>query len=261
MISVSIHPALASTGAIGPGLNSDIVHMIVNAGPMVKFVMLVLLLLSVFSWAIIFRKWFQYRKARSESERFLESFWDGTEFSRLLNEAVNLDKSPVAQLFRAGFTEFRRVSSLNTPSSSAREAPLKPVLAQVERALKRTAIEQGNRLERSISFLATTGNTAPFIGLFGTVWGIMESFRGIGLMGSASLAVVAPGISEALVATAAGLFAAIPAVVAYNFFSRGITVFSSEMESFVSDFMSVIERQHLKRQSTSKRTEAGDLTG
>lgn len=252
MIAISISPAVFSTGALGPGFESDVIHMIANAGPMVKFVMLVLLIFSVVSWAIIFMKWRQYRRVRDESELFLERFWEGTEFSRLLNESVELGQSPLAQLFRAGYTEFRRVSSLNYPPAEQGNARIQPMLLQVERALKRTVIQQGNRLERFISFLATTGNTAPFIGLFGTVWGIMESFRGIGLRGSASLAVVAPGISEALIATAAGLVAAIPAVVAYNFFSRRVTVFISDMESFASDFLSVIERQHLKRKGLSK---------
>jgi biopolymer transport protein TolQ len=252
MMPISVQPAIFSTGALGPGFNSDIVHMILNAGLMVKFVMLVLFLFSVVSWAIIFMKWRQYRRARDDSELFMERFWEGTEFSRLLNESVELGESPSAQLFRAGFTEFRRVGSLNYPPPENGDALIHSALAQVERALKRTAIQQGNRLERFISFLATTGNTAPFIGLFGTVWGIMESFRGIGLRGSASLAVVAPGISEALIATAAGLVAAIPAVVAYNFFSRRVSVFLSEMDSFTSDFLSVIERQHLKRKNPSK---------
>jgi biopolymer transport protein TolQ len=116
----------------------------------------------------------------------------------------------------------------------------------LERSLKKASIDQGNRLERALSFLATTGNTAPFIGLFGTVWGIMESFRNIGMMGSASLAVVAPGISEALVATAAGLAAAIPAVVAYNYFLHKISLFRAEMEIFSSEFLSMVERQFFK---------------
>ena len=143
MIPISIQPAIFSTGALGPGLDSDVIHMIVNAGLMVKFVMLVLLVFSVVSWAIIFMKWRLYRRARDESEQFLERFWEGTEFSRLLNESVGLGESPLAQLFRAGFTEFRRVSSMNYPPSEQGDAYIQPVLAQVERALKRTAIQQG----------------------------------------------------------------------------------------------------------------------
>ena len=127
-----------------------------------------------------------------------------------------------------------------------------PLLDYVERSLRKTSIDQSNRLERALSFLATTGNTTPFIGLFGTVWGIMEAFRGIGLKGSASLAVVAPGISEALIATAAGLAAAIPAVVAFNYFNNRVMLLRSEMDSFVSDFLSIVERQSFKPQKTAK---------
>ena len=127
-----------------------------------------------------------------------------------------------------------------------------PLMDVVERALRKTIIDQSNRLERAVSFLATTGNTTPFIGLFGTVWGIMESFRGIGLRGSANLAVVAPGISEALIATAAGLAAAIPAVVAFNYFNSKITRLRSEMDLFSADFESLVERQMVKRTMASK---------
>ena len=253
MIPMSIPPATLSIGALGRGFGSDVIQMVVSAGPMVKFVMLVLLVFSVVSWTIIFMKWRIYRRARQETDLFLERFWEGTEFGKLLNESAELGNSPIAQLFRSGYAEFRRVRKLNDPSEKEGEIPIQPLLAQVERALRRTAIQQGNRLERTISFLATTGNTSPFIGLFGTVWGIMESFRGIGLRGSASLAVVAPGISEALIATAAGLAAAIPAVVAFNYFNRRVSVFASEMDTFASDFLSVIERQHQKRLSVSDR--------
>lgn len=251
MILVSIQPLIVPTGALGPGMGGHVVQMVAQAGLLVKFVMLILLIQSVVSWAIIFMKWRMFRKARDESDFFLERFWEGTEFGKLLNESAELVYSPVAQLFRAGYAEFRRARKLLVPSAGAREEAIEPVLFQVERSLKRAALHQGSRMESTISFLATTGNTAPFIGLFGTVWGIMQSFHEIGLRGSASLAVVAPGISEALVATAAGLAAAIPAVVGFNFFSRRVAVFSSEMDTFSSDLLSVIERQHLKKQALS----------
>ena len=125
----------------------------------------------------------------------------------------------------------------------------------LERSLRKSAIDQSNVLERALSFLATTGNTAPFIGLFGTVWGIMQSFRGIGLKGSASLAVVAPGISEALIATAAGLAAAIPAVVAFNYFNRKALVLQSEMDTFASDFLSLVGRRVFKGEVMSEETD------
>jgi len=251
MVWMSIQSWISPTGALGTGIGGDILHMVAGAGLMVKFVMMILLLFSVTSWAIIFLKWRLYGKARRESEQFLERFWEGTEFASLLNESAELHSSPSAQLFRAGYAEFRRIRNLPKPSPESGGHSIQSMLAQVERALRRAGIQQSNRMEKAISFLATTGNTAPFIGLFGTVWGIMESFHHIGLSGSASLAVVAPGISEALVATAAGLAAAIPAVVAYNHFSRRVAVLTSEMETFMSDFLSVIERQHLKRTAST----------
>ncbi len=253
MIPISILPLILPTGALGTGFGGNVLQMALNAGLMVKFVMLILLLFSVVCWAIIFMKWRLFRKARDESEYFLERFWEGTEFGKLLNESAELGFSPIAQNFRAGYAEFRRVRKLHGPLSGAgREESIGPVLEQVERALRRSSTQQANRMERAMSFLATTGNTAPFIGLFGTVWGIMEAFHGIGLRGSASLAVVAPGISEALIATAAGLAAAIPAVVAFNHFNRKVAVSTMEMETFASDFLSVIERQHLKQQVSSR---------
>ncbi len=251
MTLIELQPILFSPGAVGTGFGGDIIHMVAGAGPVVKFVMLILLVFSIATWAIIFMKWRLYRKAKAESAYFLERFWEGTEFATLLNESAELGCSPLAQLFRSGYAEFRRTRKLNNPGS-VNTAGVETVLSQVERALRRSATEQSNRLGKASSFLATTGNTAPFIGLFGTVWGIMESFSGIGLRGSASLAVVAPGISEALIATAAGLAAAIPAVVAFNHFSHKAAMFESEMETFSSDFLSVIERQLLKRQSASK---------
>ncbi|MFO7784268.1 MAG: protein TolQ [Thermodesulfobacteriota bacterium] len=251
MILISTQPLVLPTGALGTGIGADMIQMVAQAGLMVKLVMLLLLFLSVVSWAIIFMKWRMFRKARDESDFFLEQFWEGMEFGKLLNESAELGSSPIAQLFRAGYAEFRRARKLQNPSSGGREETIKPVLYQVERALRRASVQQSNRMESAVSFLATTGNTAPFIGLFGTVWGIMQSFHGIGLRGSASLAVVAPGISEALIATAAGLAAAIPAVVAFNFFSRKAAVFASEMDTFSDDLLSVIERQHLKQQASS----------
>ena len=154
----------------------------------------------------------------------------------------------MAQLFRAGYVELMRMKKLRSnPESKEIDRGLNGIPDSVERALKRGSIQQSSRLDKALSFLATTGNTTPFIGLFGTVWGIMESFRGIGMRGSASLAVVAPGISEALIATAVGLFAAIPAVVAFNHFNNRASEFRTEMDTFSADFLSMVMRQILKR--------------
>ena len=238
-------------GAFG----SDIVQMIVHAGLMVKGVLLLLLVFSVVSWAIIFMKWRLFRRAREESGYFLEMFWDNPAFHRLYHDSKDLNASPVAQLFRAGYAEIQRLGKMQNPSGAKNGAPMLSMMDVVDRALKKTTIDQGNRLEKAVSFLATTGNTTPFIGLFGTVWGIMEAFRGIGMKGAANLAVVAPGISEALIATAAGLAAAIPAVVAFNYFSSKLTNLRAEMDLFSADFLSLVERQIVKRSVASSAKE------
>ena len=241
----SLPGAVSADGAFG----NDIVQMIVGAGLMVKFVLLILFLFSVVSWTIIFMKWRQLRKANEETAVFLETFWETSELHTLYEECDDLIYSPVAHLFRGGYSEFKKMSrSQSNPESTDKDMAMQRMFDNVERILKRTTIDQNNRLESALSFLATTGNTTPFIGLFGTVWGIMESFGEIGLKGSASLAVVAPGISEALIATAAGLFAAIPAVIAFNYFSQKVLVLRAEMETFTSDFLSLVGRHLLKKQ-------------
>jgi len=233
--------------------SNDIIQMMVHAGPVVRFVLIVLFLFSIITWTIIFMKLRLFRKARKETAFFLDLFWESSALNQIYNESEDLIWSPVAHLFRSGYSELRRTMKIQNSSSSGDwdATMMQPLLENVERSLRRTTIDQGNRLEKAISFLATTGNTAPFIGLFGTVWGIMESFRGIGMKGSASLAVVAPGISEALIATAAGLAAAIPAVVAFNYFNQGALTLRSEMDNFASDFLSLVERQFIKRRMGS----------
>ena len=233
---------------------SDIVQMILHAGLMVKCVMAILFLFSIVSWAIIFFKWQLFRRAKQETEYFFDLFWEDTALEKIKEECEDLGASPVAHLFRSGYAELKRIGKIQqVPSSEDWGSAMQTLLYNVERTLKKTSIQQGNRLERALSFLATTGNTAPFIGLFGTVWGIMESFRGIGMKGSASLAVVAPGISEALIATAAGLAAAIPAVVAFNHFNHKAMVSRSEMDTFSSDFLNLLERQVFKKKTGPKK--------
>ncbi len=235
----------ASTESV---FGNDVSQMIMHAGPMVKFVLGVLLFFSTVSWAIIFVKIRFFRNAKKETEKVLEVFWEGRGLKNMHGACKDLAFSPVARLFRAGYAELHRMKKLK---SSDREAvgtgkPLlttKYIVANLERSLKRAEVDQINRMERALGFLATTGNTAPFIGLFGTVWGIMDSFRGIGLKGAANLAVVAPGISEALIATAVGLAAAIPAVIAFNYFNQRISSLRAEIDIFKSDFMVMIEQQ------------------
>lgn len=233
--------------------NSDIVQMILHSGPMVRFVLLLLLFFSMTSWAIIFTKYRFIKKARKESTYFLDLFWNKASLSEALAASKGLHYSPVARVFRVAYVELSKVrkSRLRTSNGEkAQGATLYPdvvTLDNIKRALRRAMNTELTGLNKALPFLATTGNTTPFIGLFGTVWGIMTAFRAIGLRGSASLAVVAPGISEALIATAAGLAAAIPAVVAYNYFTEKVRVLESSMHSFSADFLNLIERNLITR--------------
>jgi biopolymer transport protein TolQ len=206
-----------------------------DAGPMAKFVLLVLAFFSVVSWGIIAERYRRFRRAEEQSHRFLERFHQGGGLAAIQDDTKNLKWSPAADVFRAGFREI----SLNPPAESG---PLRTEsLATVDRMLRKSALVQITELERSLGFLATTASATPFIGLFGTVWGIMNAFRGIGLSGTASLAAYAPGIAEALVATAAGLAAAIPAVIGYNYFLNRLRSMDSLIDEFLADFMHRIQ--------------------
>ena len=264
MTSIPIAGLFPAGFSFDSALNGDIVQMILHAGTMVKFVMLILFLFSIGTWAIIFLKFRLLRKARDETEDFLELFYESRDIKKIYRSSQSLKYSPVARLFRAGYAEFTRFRKIQNNDSDfvsqngaadQSDYPLRSqqtLMDNLERALRKAGIDQNKRLEKALGFLATTGNTAPFIGLFGTVWGIMESFHSIGLKGSANLAVVAPGISEALIATAAGLAAAIPAVVAFNYFTQRITGLRAEMDIFASDFLSMVVRQFFKKPSLRK---------
>ena len=232
--------------------NIDIFNMVMHAGPMVKFVLLLLLFFSITSWAIMIMKYRYIKKAFAESAEFMDFFWKSRNLSNAFSKAKQLHGSPVARIFRVGYAELKNLSRSGTSkkqdSKNSSESETASLSARftgidnVKRALRRAINSETTRMIRMVPFLATTGNTAPFIGLFGTVWGIMSSFHGIGLKGSASLATVAPGISEALVATAAGLAAAIPAVIAFNHFMQKIRIIESELHNFSADFLNIIER-------------------
>jgi len=226
---------------------TDIINMVRNAGLMVQLVLLVLLFFSITSWTIILIKYRYVRRAYRESAFFTDIFWESRDLAVAFKEAKELHGSPVARIFRIGYVELKKTKDAETASpgdTNQNGVTLKTKLgaANVERSLNRAINTEVTRLAQMVPFLATTGNTTPFIGLFGTVWGIMNSFHGIGVRGSASLAVVAPGISEALVATAAGLAVAIPAVIAFNYFMQKIKIIESEMQSFSADFLNIIER-------------------
>jgi biopolymer transport protein TolQ len=236
--------------------SNDVVQMILNAGLMVRFVLLLLLFFSVTSWAIIFYKYRLIRKARNESAYFLDLFWNRQSLSKAFAASKPLQFSPLARVFRIAYLELKKVNASHSSSGGTENdgaTTFKQDVAAVDnlkRALRRALNAELTGLNKALSFLATTGNTTPFIGLFGTVWGIMNAFRGIGLRGAASLAVVAPGISEALIATAAGLAAAIPAVVAYNYFNSKVRVLESEMHNFSADFLNLVERELIRRKGS-----------
>ena len=225
--------------------------MILHAGPMGQLVMLTLLLFSLASWSIIIMKVRLFRKASSETDAFLEAFWSSSTLKDADMAANQFSLSPEAAVFSSGFAELQKINKIRSREDSAPGSePLEMQLATMDnlkRAIRKAESQEISDLGKSLSFLATTGSAAPFIGLFGTVWGIMASFHDIGLRGSASLAVVAPGISEALVATAAGLAAAIPAVIAYNHFSNHLAEIENEMENFSTDFLNLVERDLLSR--------------
>lgn len=198
---------------------------------MAKFVLVVLVAFSVFSWGIIAERYRTFSRAARESDLFLERFRKGGGLAAIQDATAPLVTSPLAALFRAAFREI----SLNPPAASGAADPA--MVDALDRVLRKNVSVQVTDLEKSLGFLATTAGATPFIGLFGTVWGIMNAFRGIGVTGTASLAAYAPGIAEALVATAAGLFAAIPALIGYNYFQRRLRLFEAGMEEFSADMI------------------------
>jgi len=223
--------------------------MVIHAGPMVKFVMLLLLAFSLGSWTVIILKYTMFKKARGESAFFIDTFWKSKNLADAYKTAQEVTASPEAAIFTLGFNELQKLGRSKAAKHIGEET-LEMQLAgmdNLKRTLRKAEDQEVIRLSRSLSFLATTGSATPFIGLFGTVWGIMTSFQEIGMRGSASLAVVAPGISEALVATAAGLAVAIPAVVFYNYYNNELSNIEGDMQSFSADFLNLVERDLLSR--------------
>lgn len=231
---------------IGSNFHGSLFGMILDAGLMVKFVLLILLILSVVSWMIIFIKFRYYRKIRIENEAFDSDYQRSNKLSEVLPAAKKYSCSTTAQVFRVGYTELTKVNKLSKDATPGEEISLSS-LDSVQRALNRASNTEMTKLESALGFLATTGSASPFIGLFGTVWGIMETFKAIGARGSATLAVVAPGISEALIATAAGLAAAIPAVIFYNYFLNKSKTMVQEMDNFADEFLNIVERYLIRK--------------
>lgn len=216
--------------------------LLIGTGLIVKIVLLILILFSVVSWAIIMFKLVQIHRANSESVRFMDFFWKSKRFDAIASQVDRFASSPLTVLFNEGYGELKKVVETDSSSDGSALSTDLGGVENVSRALRRATNSEITRLEKYTTFLATTGSTSPFIGLFGTVWGIMNAFEGIGRTGSASLAVVAPGIAEALIATAIGLVAAIPAVMAYNHFQHKIRVLIKEMDNFSTEFLNIVQR-------------------
>jgi biopolymer transport protein TolQ len=231
---------------------TSLINLITHTTPISAAVLAALAVMSVLSWSIILYKWWVFRRSEKQSSSFLDVFRRSSKFSEVQAVCRSLAESPLVGLFQAGYAELtaqlRQGSSSDVdatvaanPKATAGRPTLKS-LAAVDRALMRASVVEVNKLEKHIGFLATTASTAPFVGLFGTVVGIMMAFQGIGATGSTNLAVVAPGIADALVATAFGLVAAVPAVMAYNHLSNRVRIFASEMDDFAMEFLNIAER-------------------
>jgi biopolymer transport protein TolQ len=227
---------------LGGNFHGSLLGMILDAGLMVKFVLLLLLIFSVVSWAIIFLKYRYYRNVKKENELFNADYLRSTKLSEVMSAAKKYGSSSKAEVFRAGYAELTKANKTFKDAASSSEDMSLSSLDNVERSLNKACNSEMTKLESALGFLATAGSASPFIGLFGTVWGIMDTFKGIGARGSATLAVVAPGISEALIATAAGLAAAIPAVIFYNYFLNRAKTMVQEMENFSAEFLNIVER-------------------
>ena len=216
----------------------SILHLILNASAVVQVVMALLASVSFMSWDYIFGKWFALKSARSQTEQFERDFWSGGDLNSLYQSAVNNrhGTGSMERIFESGFREFTKLRS-------QKNLEAKDIIDGSRRAMRATYQREVDSIDAHLAFLASVGSVSPYVGLFGTVWGIMHSFRGLANVGQATLSAVAPGIAEALVATAIGLFAAIPAVVAYNRFAHEIDRLATRFESFMEEFSNILQRQ------------------
>lgn len=228
-------PLAQAADAAGTSITDGLVERLLDSW-VVSATLLVLVVMSLSSWFIIAYKWAYFRRVRAESRAFVEAFWQSAKLDAIYRRADELQTAPVSKVFKAGYVELNRVREASSRTSE-------DGLHNVERALKRATQQETMEMERWVPVLATTGTAAPFIGLFGTVWGIMEAFAQLGSGNRANLLdTVVPHIAEALVATAIGLLAAIPAVMAYNFFVRKIRVSLVEIEAFSAEFLNIVQR-------------------
>src|SRR5436190_1228006 len=221
-----------------PNSELDILGLILHASLPVKIVIGMLLFASLFSWAIIFRKKAMIDRADREAQKFEERFWSGADLASVYKELAGNGATlfGIESIFEAGFREFARLRSRRNMDPNV-------MIEGAQRAMRVALTREGDRLERNLEFLATVGSTSPYVGLFGTVWGIMIAFQGLSNVKEATIAMVAPGISEALIATAMGLFAAIPAVIAYNRYAAKVDRLNSRYDTFQEEFLQILQRQ------------------
>lgn len=254
---------------LGSSSEGSFLSILGHTGIVVRIVLLILLFLSLMCWTVMAAKFWNIRKIRRENLEFLTRFHQTKNLVSFYQESRRFSATPLVYIFRAGYGEFIRFlktiegasgrssqfsGSLGTAKKGASVVLGDHLKEIVSRAMETAIMVERARMERWTPVLASTGSSAPFIGLFGTVWGIMNSFRHIGLQGSANLAVVAPGIAEALIATAIGLAAAIPAVIAYNYFMQKIQAVETDMKHFANDFLNVVEREWIKRNITEEQS-------
>lgn len=240
MIFLILNTSWAQSGKTTEVVGNHLLTGIMHAGIVVQLLLLSLVMLSIWNWFIIFKKQGEFKKISQENEEFLNLFWAANNLQQIQAKAENFTNSPLARVFKSGYQEIERVVGANE------QGLMMTGMENLERSIRKSHDDEVAAMESNISILATTGSTAPFIGLLGTVIGIMNAFGDIASSGSASLAVVAPGISEALFATAVGLFAAIPAVVAYNFLVNKIKKVENQLSGFNSDFLNIARRNFFK---------------
>jgi biopolymer transport protein TolQ len=240
----SLH--LLAQDGIAASQQHGVLDLVRSAGLVVQAILYLLVLFSVVSWGIIAQKFWQMRRAKRESAKFVEIFWERRNLSSIHDASRELSSSPVGQVFRSGYEELVRVSRSKKDSAGDNLTTELGGVENVSRAMKRATSVETTKLEKNCSFLATTASSAPFVGLFGTVWGIMDAFRGLSVTHSSSIQAVAPGIAEALIATAMGLAAAIPALMAYNYFVQQVRFLAVEMDNFSHEFLNIAERHFFK---------------
>ena len=235
--------------------SSSLLTVAFRGGPIVFSVLLILIVLSILSWAVFISKLIFLKNTHIKNEEFIQTFWKSRSLNDL-NATINkIPTSPMREVFTTGYNEILKCSNIKDNSRLSQQILLSSSMERIERSLYKTKIIEKNKMEKNLSWLSISASTAPFIGLFGTVWGIMGSFEGIALTGSASLAAVAPGISEALTATSFGLAAAIPAVIGYNISNTRIKKIMIQLEGFSSDFLNIIERYFVTDKSKDKSSD------